>query len=80
MAATVGRPTEELLAGVTLARACLGTGDAGAARAIAGELEAPAYGGAAAPARRALESLLREQAGVQPKGAGTVASRQEGRA
>jgi DNA-binding SARP family transcriptional activator len=80
MAATVGRPTEELLAGVTLARACLRTGDAGAARAIAGELGSPAYAGSAAPARRELESLLREQAGAKRKRAGTVASRQEGRA
>jgi hypothetical protein len=56
MAAAVGRPTEELLATVTLARACRATGNEAAARAIARELAAGGYAGAAAPARRELEA------------------------
>jgi len=77
MAGVLGRPTEELLAGVTLARACLRTGDETSARAIARELATAGYAGAATPARRELETLLQDQAGVAAKGA--AASRQEGR-
>jgi hypothetical protein len=79
MAGTVGRPTEELLAGATLARALLRTGDAEGARGIARELASPVYAAAAAPARRDLEALLREDLGVNPTSAG-AASRQEDRA
>jgi hypothetical protein len=61
MAAAVGRPTEELLARVTLARACRATGNEAAARAIARELAAAGYAGAAAHARVELEALLREE-------------------
>jgi len=74
MAAAVGRPTEELLAGVALARACLGTGDEAAGRALARELGTAAYAGAAVHARRELEGLLRDEAGAG------AAPRREGRA
>jgi hypothetical protein len=80
MAAAVGRPTEELLAGVALARACLRTGDEGAGRAITRELAAPGYAGAAVHARRELEALLRVAGGAKPTGADTAAAGQEGRA
>ncbi|HSD27705.1 MAG TPA: AAA family ATPase, partial [Vicinamibacteria bacterium] len=78
MAGVLGRPTEELLAGVTLARACLLTRDEPAARGIARELAAAGYAGASTPARRELEALLRDEAGGKARGA--AASRQEGRA
>ncbi len=78
LAGAVGRPTEELLAGVTLARACLRTGAEAAARTIARELAEAGYAGAATLARRELEALLRDEAGGEARGA--AASRQEGRA
>jgi hypothetical protein len=78
MAAAVGRPTEELLAGVTLARACRASGEEAAARGIARELAAAGYAGAAAHARRELEALLREGPRPVPARAGAP-SRPEGR-
>jgi len=69
MASAIGRPTEELLAGVTLARACRRTGDEAAARGTARELAAAGYAGAATPARRDLEALLREEAAGVPDAA-----------
>jgi DNA-binding SARP family transcriptional activator len=73
MASAVARPTEELLAGVTLARACLRTGDAGAARAIASELGA-GHAGAAAHARRELDALLQEEPGISQGATGRDAA------
>jgi hypothetical protein len=78
MARALGRPTEELLAGVTLARACRASGDEAAARGIARELAAEGFAGASAHARRELEALLRE--GPRPVSARAGApSRPEGR-
>jgi DNA-binding SARP family transcriptional activator len=71
MAAVLGRPTEALLAGVTLARACRQTGDEAEAERVLGELGQPALAGAAAFARRELEELLQGggRSGVRAGGA-----------
>jgi hypothetical protein len=78
MAGALGRPTEELLAGVTLARACLQTGEEAAARAVTRELAGSGFAGAASVARRELEALLRDGAG-RPAAGDAAARREEGR-
>ena len=57
----LGRPTEALLAGVTLTRACRQTGDEAEAERVLGELGRVALPEAAAVARLELEELLREE-------------------
>ena len=54
----LGRPTESLLAGVTLVRACRQAGDDGEAERVLRELHEMEIVGAAAVARGALEDLL----------------------
>jgi hypothetical protein len=56
----LGRPTEALLAGVTLTRACRQTGDEAEAERVLGELGRVALPEAAVVARLELEELLRE--------------------
>ena len=56
-AAVLGRPTETLLAGVALARACRLSGDVAEADRVLGELRAAPRSGAAALALRELEEL-----------------------
>jgi predicted ATPase len=72
----LGRPTEALLAGVTLARACRQVGDDGGAERVLHELHEMETAGAAALARRALEELLAGRPGRDPS-AGAEASREE---
>jgi DNA-binding SARP family transcriptional activator len=55
--AVLGRPTELLLAGVALARACRLAGDPAEAERVRSELRAGSFAGAAASALRELEEL-----------------------
>jgi hypothetical protein len=68
----LGRPTESLLAGVTLVRACTALGRDGEARRVLADLETSALVGASDFARRELDELVRE-AGIAD------AQREEGR-
>jgi DNA-binding SARP family transcriptional activator len=58
MAQALGRPTETLLAGVVLARACRGAGDADTAELVRSELQDAPPPGASAFARHQWEALL----------------------
>jgi DNA-binding SARP family transcriptional activator len=57
--AVLGRPSETLLAGVTMVRACREAGDAREAERVRQELEAGSFGGASAFAIRELAELRR---------------------
>jgi DNA-binding SARP family transcriptional activator len=59
-AVALGRPTETLLAGLTLARACRALGTEEQAARLLAELKTTAFDGAAEPARREREQLLGE--------------------
>jgi hypothetical protein len=76
-AGALGRPTATLLAGATLARACLRAGDEAAAEEVRHELGRAPLHAAAAPARREVEELLRGGAVAAGKGAASI--RPEGR-
>jgi hypothetical protein len=56
----LSRPTESLLAGVTLVRACTALGRDGEARLVLAELESSALVGASDFARRELDDLVRD--------------------
>jgi hypothetical protein len=56
----LGRPTESLLAGVTLVRACAALGRDGEARSVLADLETSALVGASDFARRELDDVVRD--------------------
>ena len=61
MAGILGRPTETLLAGLTLERACRALGEGAEAARLRGELREAPLTGVAAPVRREVEERLRPE-------------------
>jgi len=76
-AGALGRPTETLMAGAALARACRSLGECTEAVRVLGDLRGAALAGAAEVARRDFEELLGDGPAGQAE-AGSAGSRKEG--
>ena len=75
-ATVLDRPSEALLAGVTLARACQALGDEAEVERLLGELRSAPLAGASQFARRELGGLLDEGVGASSGSRGTASSRE----